>query len=142
MDAEDQDAVLYILYLLTRFPPAVRAMHVLTLGEIPQLSERAALSQCLYEVLHDVVPIAVIKYDRLRYLEGPRLLFGLVLEKAKCFKGPPAVSHDLLPYAGARVYDLRSAINMKPVRSVPVKSRFVLLDAGCYDASAQYGPLT
>jgi hypothetical protein len=141
MESKDQDAVLHVLYLLTRFPPAVRAMHVLMRGETPQLSERAALSQCLYEILRDIVPISVTKSDGTRYLEGSRLLIGLVLAKAKRLEVLSADSHGPLPYVDARVYDLRNAITMEPVRGVPVQTQVGLLETGCYDAFIKNGPL-
>jgi hypothetical protein len=142
MKPEEQDAVLHVMYLLTRFPPAVRAMHVLMRGETPQLSERAALSQCLCEVLRDVIPIPVIKSDGTRFLEGSRLLMGLVLAKAKQLKVLSADSHGSLPYIDVSVYDLRSAVTMEPVRGVPVQTQIGLLDTGCYDAFVKSGPLT
>jgi hypothetical protein len=141
MKPEEQDAVLHVWYLLTRFPPAVRAMHVLMRGETPQLSERAALSRCLYEILRDVVPISVIGSDDARFLEGSRLLMGLVLAKAKQLEVLSADSHDSLPYVDARVYDLRNAITMEPVRGVPVQTQVGLLETGCYDAFTKNGPL-
>lgn len=81
-----QDAVLHLIHLLTRFPPAVRAMYVLMRGETPRFSERAALAQSLCEVLKSIVPLRMIQSDPKRLLEGSRLLFGLILEKAKNLK--------------------------------------------------------
>ena len=48
MDEGQRDAILRILHLMTRFPPAVRAAYVLMRGETPRPSECAALSQALY----------------------------------------------------------------------------------------------
>lgn len=47
MEEAREDAVLHMLYLLTRFPPAVRAAYILMRGETLRYPERAALSQCL-----------------------------------------------------------------------------------------------
>lgn len=54
MEEEQRDAVLHMLHLLTQFPPAIRAAHILIRGETPGLPERAALAQCLYEVLKNL----------------------------------------------------------------------------------------
>lgn len=86
MNESEQDAVLRILMLLTKFPPAIRAMYILMRGEAPHELERAALVQCFYEVLKTVVPLGVVQGDPSRLLEGSCLLFGLILEKAKHLK--------------------------------------------------------
>jgi hypothetical protein len=86
MEDERQDAVLRMIHLLTQFPPAVRAAYILMRGETPQLSEKAALAQCLYEVLKKMVPLQIVRSDPRRFFEGSRLLFGLILEKAKNLK--------------------------------------------------------
>lgn len=136
-----QDAVLHVLYLLTRFPPAVRAMHILMRGETPRLSERAALSRCIYEIVKDVVPVVVIKSEPTRFLEGSRLLFGLILDKAKHLKLLPTDKDAILPYANMKVYDLRSTVTMKPVRGISVQTQDGLTDAGAYQAFTNDGPL-
>lgn len=141
MEANQQDSVLHVIHLLTRFPPAVRTMHILMRGETPSLSERAALSQCFYEILKDVVPIRVIKSDHTRYLEGTRLLLGLILEKSKHIKLLPHDSHAILPYVSMSVFDLRSADTMKPVRGIPVQTQSGLLETGTYNAFVDKGIL-
>src|SRR3954470_20306039 len=83
MDQPSQDAILHVFNLLTRFPPAIRAVDTLMSGKSPVPSERAALSQALYEVLKDIVPDYLVKSDVKRYMEGARLLLGLILEKSK-----------------------------------------------------------
>jgi len=70
MEAAQQDAVLHLIHLLTRFPPAVRAAYILMRGETPCSPERAALSQSLHEVLKDVIPLRIIGSNPLRLLEG------------------------------------------------------------------------
>lgn len=47
MDRPSQDAVLHLIYTLTRFPPAVRAVHTLMNGKSPRESDRAVLCQTL-----------------------------------------------------------------------------------------------
>lgn len=66
------------------------------------------------EILKDVVPPQLIKLDPRRFLEGSRLLFGLILEKAK---------HVMLKEEGAKlpylsslsVIDLRNTFTMETV---------------------------
>ncbi len=86
MTPANQDAVLHIIRSLTRFPPAVRAAYILMRGETPRPAERAALAQCIYELLRLVVPLQIVRSDTKRFFEGTRLLFGLILEKAKNLK--------------------------------------------------------
>jgi hypothetical protein len=141
MGAAQQDAVLHLVHLLTRFPPAVRAAYILMRGETPRSPERAALSQSLHEVLKDVMPLRIVGSNPLRLLEGCRLLFGLILEKAKNLK-VAKIDDDLqLPYVGMRVHDLRNMITMEPVLSVPVQTKAGLLDLGVYKAFQQGGLL-
>jgi hypothetical protein len=141
MGAAQQDAVLHLIHLLTRFPPAVRAAYILMRGETPCSPERAALSQSLHEVLKDVIPLRIVGSNPLRLLEGCRLLFGLILEKAKNLK-VAKIDDDLqLPYVGMRVHDLRNMITMEPVLSVPVQTKAGLLDLGFFKAFQQGGLL-
>lgn len=141
MGAAQQDAVLHLVHLLTRFPPAVRAAYILMRGETPGSSERAALSQSLHEVLKDVIPLRIVGSNPLRLLEGCRLLFGLILEKAKNLKVAKMDDDLQLPYVGMRVHDLRNMITMEPVLSVPVQTKAGLLDLGFFKAFQQGGLL-
>lgn len=47
MDRASQDAILHIIFTLTRFPPVVRAIHTLMSGKSPEESDRAVISQTL-----------------------------------------------------------------------------------------------
>ncbi|KAH5558945.1 peptidylprolyl isomerase [Parastagonospora nodorum] len=142
MEDERQDAVLHMIYLLTQFPPAVRAIYILMRGETPPSAERAALAQSIYEVLKSVVPLRVVGSDPLRFFEGSRLLFGLILEKAKNLKITNANNATSLPYVGMSVYDLRNMITMEPILSVPVQTKAGLLEPGLFGAFKQGGFLT
>ncbi|KAF7673903.1 hypothetical protein GT037_007669 [Alternaria burnsii] len=122
-----RDSVLHMIHLLTQFPPAVRAAHILMRGETPGLPERAALAQCLYEVLKSVVPLQTVRSDPKRFFEGSRLLFGLILEKAKNMKINLG-ENSTLPYIGMKVYDLRNLITMHPVLSESVQTMSGLVD--------------
>jgi hypothetical protein len=139
---EARQAVLYIIHLMTRFPPAVRAAYVLMRGETPQLPERAALAQSLYEVLKEAIPLHVIRSDPLRYFEGSRLLFGLILGKSKNFKVTDLNQDMELPYVGMEIYDLRNVITMDTVLSVPVQTKAGLLNSSFHKAFKNGGFLT
>ncbi|KAF1833256.1 hypothetical protein BDW02DRAFT_599244 [Decorospora gaudefroyi] len=142
MESIRQDAVLHMIHLLTRFPPAVRAAHILMRGETPGLPERAALAQCLYEVLKIMVPLQTIRSDPKRFFEGSRLLFGLILEKAKHMKVSNLKDDSELPYVGMKVYDLRNSITMDPVLSEPMQTKSGLINLGCCKAFEDGGLLT
>jgi hypothetical protein len=140
MEDERRDAVMHMIHLLTGFPPAIRAAHILMRGETPGLQERAALGQCLYEVLKKVVPLQIVRSDPKRFFEGSRLLFGLILEKAKQMKITNENSG--LPYVGMKVYDLRNLTTMQPVLSEPVQTNIGIVDAGFHQAFLEHGLLS
>jgi hypothetical protein len=144
MEDPGRDAVLHIIYLLTHFPPAVRGFFQITQSQTPSECERAAISQCLYEVLKDVVPLQMIKSDPTRLFEGARLLFGLILDKAKRLKTPMHDQEALpeaLPYVNAmKVQELRNMITMEAAVA-PVQTMSGLVDRGFYEAFQVGGPL-
>jgi hypothetical protein len=138
MDYASQDAVLHVIYLLTRFPPAIRTLHILMNGKTPRPCERAALCQALYEVLKDVVPMQLIKSDPKRIMEGSRLLFGLILEKSKHLK---LEGDTKMPYISSlEVRDLRNTFTMEPIAD-PIQTPFGLVEQGYYEAFQQGGIL-
>ncbi|PVH87391.1 hypothetical protein DL98DRAFT_448903 [Cadophora sp. DSE1049] len=138
MELPYQDAVLHVVHLVTRFPPAVRAVQILMNGKSPRANERAALAQALYEVLKEVVPMQLIKSDPGRYFEGTRLLLGLILDKAKHLK---LQANDQMPYISAMsVLDLRNTFTMEPIIR-PVQTPFGLVEEGYYEAFKPEGPL-
>ena len=139
MEDERRDAVLHMVHVLTQFPPATRGAHILMRGETPGLPERAALAQCLYEILKNVVPLQTIRSDTKRLFEGSRLLFGLILEKAKQMKITNGNAG--LPYIGMKIYDLRNLTTMQPVLSQSVQTTIGLVDAGFHEAFAEQGLL-
>lgn len=71
---ELHDGILHLLDLLSRFPPALRAMHILLHGKTPTQQECGALSYTLYHVLADIVPPDLINKDDSRRFEGSRML--------------------------------------------------------------------
>ncbi|KAE9366198.1 hypothetical protein N431DRAFT_549163 [Stipitochalara longipes BDJ] len=138
MEHPTQDAVLHIFNLLTRFPPAVRTIHILMNDKTPRACERAALAQALYEVLKDMVPVQLIKSDMTRLFEGARLLFGLILEKAKHVKLKADVQ---MPYISSlKVLDLRNTFTMEPISNA-VQTPFGLVEKGYYEAFKEGGIL-
>ncbi|KAF2012520.1 hypothetical protein BU24DRAFT_484177 [Aaosphaeria arxii CBS 175.79] len=139
MEEAQQDGLLHLVRLLTRFPPAVRAMYTLMQKKTMSFSERAALSQSLYEVLKDIVPLEIVK-STTRLFEGSRLLFGLLLEKAKHLKVTEK-GQSARPYLKSlRTIDLRNRITMEPV-AIPVQAVIGLIDKGVADAFSANGSL-
>lgn len=47
MDRASQDAVLHVVFTLTRFPPVIRALYTLMSGKSPEESDRAVICQTL-----------------------------------------------------------------------------------------------
>ena len=107
-------------------------------GKTPRACERAALTQALYEVLKDAVPAQLIKSDMTRLFEGARLLFGLILEKAKHLK----LKEDAqMPYISSlKVLDVRNAFTMEPITNA-VQTPFGLVEEGYYEAFKEGGIL-
>ena len=96
-DERSQDAVLHAFDLLTKFPPALRTLHILAQGKTPTATESAALSQAVFEILHSFVPSDIVGSDASRVFEGSRLFFGYIFEKARTLK-LPAEEDAELPY--------------------------------------------
>ncbi|KAF2866573.1 hypothetical protein BDV95DRAFT_203345 [Massariosphaeria phaeospora] len=141
MKPPEQDAVLHIIYLLTRFPPAVRAVRILMHRGTPEDPDKAALVQAIDGLLKAVVPLPIIKNDPRRFLEGSRLLFGLVLEKAKHLKIIAQNQEERLNYVDSiRTLELRNMITMEPVVA-PVQTISGLVDRGFYQAFTRDGIL-
>src|SRR2546421_10713601 len=127
-----RDSVLHAVHLLTGFPPAVRTMHILASGNTPTPQECAALCQSMYEVVSNMIPLDVIGFERSRFFEGSRLLFGLLLEKSKNFKlGDDEL---LFPYMTAmKAVSLTNSETMEPISS-PIDTNVGLLERGCFEA--------
>jgi len=135
MQEPSQDAILHLFHLLTNFPPAVRTLHILMNNKTPGPSECAALGQAIYQVLKDLVPTQLIRANMGRVFEGTRLLFGLILEKAKHLE---LAGDARLPYLSSfNVLDLKCSETMETIIN-PVQTPAGLLEEGFYDA-ARYG---
>lgn len=107
MNDASKDAAFHILNLLCRFPPAIRALHVLVDHKTPTAEDCAALSHAFYHILGDVVPHALIGGLSSRRFEGARLLFGLILEKIKHVRLPD--DHTPSYLNNFEIHDLRCA---------------------------------
>jgi hypothetical protein len=88
-----------------------------------------------------MVPLQILRSDPKRFFEGSRLLFGLILEKAKNLKLSKLGDNAELPYVSMRVYDLRNMTTMSPVLSLPVQTKTGLVDLGFYQAFDEGGLL-
>ena len=138
-----QNEVLRILHALTRFPPAVRAAHILMDGKTLQPNESAALVQSIAAVAQDLIPPNLIKGDVRRSLEGARLVLGIMLHnirkpdnRDKRVDGSEALqtSTPLLPYISAyHTVDLRDVITLEPVTE-PVLTDEGLVNKSVFDA--------
>lgn len=138
MQPPAQDAVLHMFDLLTRFPPALRSIHILMHGKSPGRAECAALAQSVYEVLNEVVPKRLIGSDSGRVFEGSRLLFGLILEKAKHVKLSDEAEHPYL--SSLKSFDLTNSKTMEPIEN-PVMTSGGLMEAGYVEAYRPGGAL-
>ncbi|EME39358.1 hypothetical protein DOTSEDRAFT_179879 [Dothistroma septosporum NZE10] len=101
-DERFKDALYHAFDLLCRFPPALRALHILASGQTPGSMDCAAISGALFEVMDSFVPTEIIGNGPNRVFEGSRLLFGFMLEKARNLKlADDAVDAHSLPYLSA-----------------------------------------
>lgn len=117
-DERTQDAVLHAFDLLTKFPPALRALHVLISGKTPTASESAAISHIMFEVLSTFVPTDVIGTDQTRVFEGSRLLFGFMLEKARDLKLPGEEGATMPYLSSLQTLELRDQTTDEAVKSL------------------------
>src|SRR5438876_490464 len=136
MNRASQSAVLGLFYSITRFPPAVRAIHILMNGRTPTASERASLCQVVYEVLKHVIPMELIRGDKGRILEGSRLFFGFILDRAMRYKD---ADDNLVPFLSSlRTLDLRNFETLEPV-CAPIMTSIGLVEEGYFNAYREGG---
>jgi hypothetical protein len=137
MEQSVQDAVLHLIGLLTRFPPAIRTVYILMNGKSPRESECAALSQAIFEVLKSFVPRDLIQDDDRRVFEGSRLLLGYILDKAKQLKPR---NHGTPYLLSLRTIDLKNGGTMETI-SRPIQTTVGLVEKGYFDAVKDDGIL-
>lgn len=139
MDQSSQNAILRLVLLFTGFPPALRAIHTLMSGKSPRASECAALVQALYQVVKRIVPSELVQSDESRILEGSRLLFGFLLDRAGQDK---EASQNSFPHLWSlKTIDLRNYETMESV-GIPVLTSVGLVDDGYYNAYKEGGILS
>ncbi|KAF7194948.1 putative bifunctional E2/E3 enzyme [Pseudocercospora fuligena] len=134
-DCRMKDAVLHVFDLLTKFPPALRALLVLIDDKTPTTAESSALAHAVYESIHDIImPTGIIGTDKARVFEGARLFFGFVLEKARSVKLPDTVKDGDLPYLSAfdtiEIKDFKTSEAIKEM----VMTTSGMLEKGLYTA--------
>ncbi|OQO13117.1 hypothetical protein B0A48_02581 [Cryoendolithus antarcticus] len=138
----DTDAVLHIFDVLIGFSPALRTFYLLTQGRTPTAQECAALSHAVFYALEKIVPSELVGVGKDRLFESSRLLFGLLLEKAKTVKLPFVSSQTfhapyLLSLAGVQLLDVQTE---EPILHA-VNTDIGPVEQGYYDAFAPGGPL-
>jgi hypothetical protein len=118
-----RNEVLRIVHALTRFPPTIRAVHILMDGKTLLPNESAAIVQSFAAVSEELIPAKLIANDARRSLEGARLILGLVLHSIRRNESPAAATVDdsdvpkvATPYLdGYQTCDLRDAKTMEAV---------------------------
>lgn len=141
-----QNEILGIIHQLTRFPPTVRAMHIVMSGKSLRNNESAAIVQSFDAVLQTMIPLQLIGDDCGRVLEGSRLLFGLIISKMRkektTTKEDTAKAPRYFPYVkGYHTADLRDVKLNDPVSCMPVQTTFGLIDYNVYLAHENGGIL-
>lgn len=139
MSQSSQNAILRLILLFTHFPPALRTIHILMNAKSPRVSECAALVQALYEVVKDIVPLELVQSNEGRILEGSRLFFGFILDRAAQLED---LDENSFPYLWSlKTIDLKNFETLEPVE-VPVLTTFGLVDEGYYNAYREGGILS
>lgn len=140
-----QNEILRIFHLLTKFPPTVRAVHILMDGKTLQANESAALVQSLGAVAEELIPMTLIANDMTRSLEGARLVLGLVLHHAgvqhnKQLEAANAhTANRKLPYISAyRTIDLRDIKTLEPITE-PVLTNLGLVNRNVFNLFSSSG---
>lgn len=137
-----QNEVLRLIHALTRFPPAVRSVHILINGKTLQPNESAVLVQSIAAITENLIPLNLVGHDSQRSLEGARLVLGLILRNIRKPDpalngdgfGQPSTSKSSLLYVSAhRTVDLRDAKTLEPVIE-PVLTNLGLVNKGVFDA--------
>ncbi|KAK6502352.1 hypothetical protein TWF506_002933 [Arthrobotrys conoides] len=128
MTASKQEAILRVIYGLTRFFPILKSLRILMSGQSLSPAQSALCVQCFYELLKELIPKKLVGDDESRLLEGSRLLFGYILEISRLVDIDES---DNLPLQDAfKTVDLSDATTSKLIKDP------VLTDAGLVDASS------
>ncbi|CAK3843880.1 bifunctional E2 E3 enzyme [Lecanosticta acicola] len=136
-----QDAIYHVLSLLTSFPPALRAMHILVQGKTPNAVECAALSHAMFEVLSGFMPSEIIGTDGSRVFEGSRLLFGFILEKVRSIKLSEDLALESLPYLDSfDSHNIRDFKTGEPIMHL-VSTSQGMIEKALFHALQEHGAL-
>ena len=132
-DLRLQDAVLHVTNCLTNFPPAVRALHVILEGNIPDPPECSALVSASYEVLKDMLSTSPWSQQPARFLEASRIMLGMILGKAKELVASLS-KQDTLPYI--RSMHKVTLVNTETMENIvsPVNTTIGIMEKGLYEA--------
>ncbi|KAK6001276.1 hypothetical protein QM012_002607 [Aureobasidium pullulans] len=130
---EHRERIVYVFDLLSCFPPAVRALHMLIQGSTISHTASAALSQAFYCVLEDLGHKKLIKNENARLFEGTRLLIGLIMEKSNQLRSTSIA----IPVYSSQIHtvqfeDVSPAFRLIPLggsSSRPTTSKYVRADA-------------
>lgn len=122
-DQRARDVAYYAFHELTKFPPALRCLHILVSGQTPTIFDCAALSQSMLEALKIYLSMETITSDPARVFEGSRLVFGFIMESARSIRksvggdrGNDEEVVDNLRYTSAfHTYDVRDHHTQEPV---------------------------
>ncbi|KAI1326108.1 hypothetical protein F5Y16DRAFT_422032 [Xylariaceae sp. FL0255] len=87
-DPQWKDAIFHVFDLFTKFPPALRCLHILVHDATPTASECAALSHAMFQVLKQYMPLHILSLDDSRIFEYTLLFLGFVLQSAHDVKLP------------------------------------------------------
>ena len=131
---EYHDSALHILHLLTRFPPAVRTLHILIEGSVPDEEECAAFVQACYGVMVEMMATSVLARQPERTLEGSRLFFGTFLRKAEETAVSIGDGGAMLPYVSSmKSVTVTNSETMEHI-AYPVDTSVGIMEQGCFDA--------
>ena len=132
LESKHHNMLLYLMHSLTKFPPVIRAFDILMRRATPAPSDCAVIAQTMFEILRDVVPHGIIKFNPGRFFEGARLLFGLLLDKCKtCSMDGNGLSS---PYqTSLKTIQAADAATSEPIL-YPVNTDLGLLEHGCFMA--------
>ncbi|KAK4500447.1 hypothetical protein PRZ48_008636 [Zasmidium cellare] len=142
MDEHGQEAFYHVFHLMTRSPPALRAMQILIEGKTPTAMESAAVSHALYEVLASFMPAEIIGQGTSRVFEGTRLLFGFLFDQAYSTRLPEDTDGANLPYLSSfGTVNCRDHKTTEPVMHA-VNTQAGLIEKALMDALSDNGVLS
>jgi hypothetical protein len=141
IDDLQQNELLHLVHIITRFPPAVRAVHILMQGKSLQFNESAALVHSLAAATKALIPMDLLANDARRSLEGSRLCLGLILSRAQQRASNRNSAANLtpgkpntMPYISSyHTVDLRDVKTLEPVVHA-VLTNLGMVNRGVFEA--------